>query len=246
MTASIELPPGAGLGASAALGVAIARAALAAAGRPASDADAIARATAWERVFHGNPSGVDVTAAAIGGCFRFTRGRAALAEAAAPAAPAAGTGLYPLGAQPVAPARDLVLCVGLTGVSTSTREMVEGLARRRERDPERVDRSIAAIGALVDEAARAVEAGDLPALGQLMDRNQTLLEELLLSTEMLEDLCARARRAGALGAKLTGKGGGGSVLALAADAARADEVLAAWRAAGYQGFVTRVSSRTFA
>ncbi len=137
-----------------------------------------------------------------------------------------------------------MLCIGLTGVSTSTRDMVEGLALLRAGDTERVDRSIAAIGALVDEAALAVEAGDLPALGGLMDRNQTLLEGLQLSTAMLEDLCARARRAGALGAKLTGKGGGGSVLALAADVARADEVLAAWRAAGYQGFVTRVTGKT--
>jgi mevalonate kinase len=231
VTAAIDLPPGAGLGASAALGVAIARAALAAAGRPASDADAIARATAWERVFHGNPSGVDVTAAAIGGCFRFTRGAAAEAG---------------LGARSIVPAQDLVLCVGLTGISTSTREMVEGLARLRAHKPEMVDRSIAGIGALVENAALAVEAGDLPGLGQLMDLNQMLLAGLMLSTEMLEDLCSRARAAGALGAKLTGKGGGGSVLALAADVERADLVLAAWREAGYQGFVTRVSSRTFA
>ncbi len=221
VTAELELPPGTGLGGSAAVGVAIARAALGAAGRPAPDTETIARATAWERVFHGNPSGIDTTAAAIGGCFRFTRSE---------------------GARPIATACDLVLCVGLSGVSTSTREMVEGLARLRAKKPEMVDKSISGIAALVENAALAIEAGDLSGLGKLMDLNQMLLAGLMLSTEALEDLCAVARRAGALGAKLTGKGGGGSVLALSADEARADEVLAAWKASGYEGFVTRVAA----
>jgi mevalonate kinase len=223
VTAALDLPPGAGLGSSAAAGVAIARAVLAAAGRPAPDPVVIARATAWEKVFHGNPSGIDTTAAAIGGCFRFSRSE---------------------GVRPLALPRDLVLCVGLSGVSTSTREMVEGLARLREKWPDRVDQSISAIGALVDNAVLAIEAGDLEALGKLMDLNQMLLAGLMLSTEGLETLCAVARRAGALGAKLTGKGGGGSVLALCADERGTEEVLAAWRAAGYEGFATRVPAGT--
>jgi mevalonate kinase len=223
VSAESDLPPGAGLGSSAAIGVAIARAALAAAGRPAEDADVIARATAWERIFHGNPSGVDVTAAAVAGCFRFTKAE---------------------GVRPLAPARDLILCIGLTGVATSTRDMVEGLARLRARKPELVDRSIAGVTALVENAALAIVDGDLPAVGKLMDLNQMILAGLMLSTEAIEALCAAARGAGALGAKLTGKGGGGSVLALAETTARADDVLAAWRAAGYEGFVTRVAART--
>ncbi len=234
VSASSDLPPGAGLGSSAALGVAIARAAIAASGRsvdaphdadnePPHDADAIARATAWERVFHGNPSGIDTTAAAIGGCFRFTRAE---------------------GARPLTPARDLVLCVGLTGVVTSTREMVEGLARLRARKPDMVDRAVDGIASLVGNAALAIEAGDLSAVGKLMDLNQMILAGLMLSTETIEHLCSLARAAGALGAKLTGKGGGGSVIALAGDDAGADAVLASWRAAGYESFVTRVTART--
>jgi mevalonate kinase len=221
VTATIDLPTQAGLGASAAIGVAIARAALGAAGRPAPDAEAIARATAWERVFHGNPSGVDTTAAAIGGCFRFTR---------------AG------GPKPLAPKLDLHLCVGLSGISTSTREMVEGLARLRAQKTEMVDRSIAGITSLVDNAALAIQSGDLVGLGKLMDLNQMLLAGLMLSTETLETLCATARGAGALGAKLTGKGGGGSVLALVAEPAAGEQVLVAWREAGYEGFLTRVAA----
>jgi mevalonate kinase len=221
VTARLDLPPSSGLGSSAAVGVAVARAALAAGGRPAPDPETIARATAWERIFHGNPSGIDVTAAAIGGCFRFTRAA---------------------GASPLSPRRALTLCVGLTGVAASTKEMVEGLARLRAQKTEMVDRSIAGIASLVDNAALAIEGGDLVALGKLMDLNQMLLAGLMLSTETLEHLCGIARRAGALGAKLTGKGGGGAALALVADDASAAEVLAAWRAAGYEGFTTRVPS----
>lgn len=223
--ADSELPPGSGLGSSAAIGVAIARAAMTAvaAGAPIDDAAVLARATAWERIFHGNPSGIDTAASALGGCFRFTRAE---------------------GVRVLAPARELVLAIGLSGTTASTRAMVEGVARLRARKPELVDRTIEGITALVDNAALAVEAGDLEGLGKLMNLNQMLLAGLMLSTEQLEELCALAREAGALGAKLTGKGGGGAVVALTATGEDAEPVLAAWRSAGYQGFSTRVRART--
>jgi mevalonate kinase len=219
-----ELPAGGGLGSSAAIGVAAGRA-VASLFDPEIEGESAARAVAWERIFHGNPSGIDTAAAAIGGCFRFTREH---------------------GAHPIPVARPLVLAIGWSGSSSSTRTMVEGVARLRARKPAMVDKSIAGIAALVDNAALAVEAGDLLGLGRLFDLNQMILAGLLLSTEAIEDMCATARAAGALGAKLTGAGGGGSVIALVGASQSADEdasaamILAAWRAAGFSGFVTRV------
>ncbi|WP_433937471.1 mevalonate kinase [Sorangium cellulosum] len=256
VAAESELPPGGGLGSSAALGVAIARAVAAlaretpaasvaaesaaspaAAEPPAETALALAPASpvlaaaaAWERVFHGNPSGVDTTAAARGGCFRFTRAR---------------------GATSIVPRDDLWLCVGATGVPSSTRSMVDLVAKLFERKPTLAESSIAGIAALVENAALAVEAGDVIGLGRLMDLNQMLLAGMFVSTEAIEALCRLAREAGALGAKLTGAGGGGSVIALlpppppgegGAAPEAADRVLAAWRDAGYSGFVTRVKA----
>jgi mevalonate kinase len=218
--ANTELPPGGGLGSSAAVAVAIARAVAIAAGRAEANDETIARATAWEQVFHGNPSGIDVAAAAFGGCFRFTRVD---------------------GIRPVVPGCEIVLAIGDSGVASSTRTMVEGLAHLRARKTEMVDRSIAGITALVENAALAIAAGDLQGLGKLMDLNQMLLSGLMLSTEVLEHLCRLAREAGALGAKLTGKGGGGSVIALVDPAVGAGPVLDAWRAAGFSGFSTRVA-----
>ncbi|MFT3772191.1 MAG: mevalonate kinase [Minicystis sp.] len=220
--ATSELTPGGGLGSSAAIGVAVARAAMAAAGIEADDEAARARADAWERVFHGNPSGIDTAAAAIGDLFQFTR---------------AG------GPEPLASAREIVLCVGM-GDPAPTDVMVGGLAKLRESNPDRVDREVQGITALVQNARLAIEAGDLVGLGRLMDLNQMILAGLMLSTEQIEDLCRLARGAGALGAKLTGKGGGGAVIALVEGAEGAEPVLAAWRAAGYEGFSIKISTRT--
>lgn len=235
VTASSELPPGGGLGSSAALGVAIARAVEELGGAPEADREsrALDRAVAWERVFHGNPSGIDTYAAAHGGTFRFVRGE--------PAAP-------------IQPAADIWLCLGLSGAGASTRSMVEGLARLFDRKPDVKRQTIEAVGALVRNAALAIEAGDLVGLGKLMDLNHMVLAGLFLSTEDLERLCALARSAGALGAKLTGSGGGGAAIALVPPpdpegppgepGPVASAVLAAWKGAGFDGFVTRIAARS--
>lgn len=213
--ARAELPPGAGLGCSAALGVAVARAL-----DPSADDRAIAdRTMAWERVFHGNPSGVDATVAATGAAILFRKDRRfERAELGAP----------------------LSLCLGHSGIASSTRAMVELVARELERRPGFVRETFAGIESLVLRARAALAAGDLPALGELLDLGQALLAGLALSTPDIERLASVARGAGALGAKLTGAGGGGSVVALARDRRGAARVLEAWRGAGYEGFVAEV------
>jgi mevalonate kinase len=74
----------------------------------------------------------------------------------------------------------------------------------------------------------------------LMEMNQMLLAGLMLSTPEIEQLCAIARERGSLGAKLTGAGGGGCVVALAPSNAIAEQITSAWQKAGFQGFVTTV------
>jgi len=210
-----ELPPGGGLGCSAALGVAVARAL-----DPAASPEEIAsRASAWERVFHGNPSGIDAAVASLGGCVLYQRGaERAIQRVRVPVA--------------------LHLCVGHSGNASSTKTMVEAVARLRERRPDTTQNAFEAIHTLVKNARLAIEAADTRAIGQLLDLNQMLLSGLFVSTPEIEQMCASARAAGALGAKLTGAGGGGCVVALVAGAADADAVLAAWKADGFDGFAT--------
>ncbi|MEZ4254222.1 MAG: mevalonate kinase [Polyangiales bacterium] len=208
VTANAAIPAGAGLGCSAALGVAVARAVGEARGETLGDAEAIERAMAWERVFHGNPSGIDATLAALGGVMLFQKG-----------APAVRVRLR----------GPLVAVVADTNEPSATKDMVESVRRQREEDPARVAKVFDGIEALVRNGRASLEAGDLGALGKLLDLNQTLLASLLLSTPSVERLVAAARGAGALGAKLTGAGGGGCVVALAGDAASADRIEAALR-----------------
>jgi mevalonate kinase len=219
--ANLELPPGSGLGASAALGVAIARAVLEAQAEPADSGRVLAAAAAWEGVYHGNPSGIDAAAAAHAGCLLFDKLN---------------------GPQPLVLARDLILAIGLAGPPASTKLMVEGVARQRERRPELFEKALQAIRALVGNAKLCLEAGDLPGLGSLMNYNQMLLSGMFVSTEGIERCCALAREAGALGAKLTGAGGGGAVIALCDG--DSEPILKAWRDSGIECFGSRVRARS--
>jgi mevalonate kinase len=212
--ASAEIPPGGGLGCSAALGVAISRALV----PGVSIERACELAMGWERIFHGNPSGIDAAVSARGGCLLFEKGK------------------------PISNVRvggELTLCIGNTGISSGTRAMVEGVAKLREQKPAMVEKSFEGIRSLVANARGAIEAGDAQALGRLMDLNQMLLSGLFVSTPEIETVCSLARSAGAYGAKLTGAGGGGCVVAMAPEEKTAG-ILRAWHDAGFTGFVTRV------
>lgn len=220
--AEADLPPGGGLGCSAALGVAVARAI----DLTATAESIAARVDAWERVFHGNPSGIDAAVASLGGCVQFTRGE----------------GTAPATIERVRVSETIHLCIGHSGPASSTKSMVESVARIRERRPEITQRTFDAIHTLVKNARLAIVDHDLRAIGQLLDLNQMLLSGLFVSTPEIEQMCATARTAGALGAKLTGAGGGGCVVALVPDAARGADVLAAWKAEGFDGFAATVKA----
>ncbi len=219
--ATTELPPGCGLGASASLGVAIARAVLevAASELPISETQrwVLEAADAWERVFHDNPSGIDAAAATVGGCFRYTRA---------------------LGPQPLQLAKPFTLAIAIAGPPAPTAEMVRGVARLKERRPELVAKTLEGIASIVSNAEICLKMGDFSGLGKLMDFNQMLLAGLFVSTPEIEDACQVARSAGALGAKLTGAGGGGAVIALTEGDPNA--VLDAWKHQGFEAFFTTI------
>jgi mevalonate kinase len=213
--AKLHLPAGGGVGSSAALGVACARAvALAFADSPLSTEQAIELGMSWEKVFHGNPSGLDHTLAAYGGAGVFVRGE---------------------GFTRVQLRAPLRVLFADTGERTPTKDTVAAVAKLRERRPEVVDKTCEAIGVLVRNAVLALQEHDLRALGQLMDLNQNLLSSLMVSTPRTEELCRLARENGAYGAKLTGGGGGGCVIAIAPDDC-CDRICSSWKSAGASVF----------
>jgi mevalonate kinase len=108
---------------------------------------------------------------------------------------------------------DLPFVVGYDGTGYDTGELVAGVRALREEYGFAAD-TVSTIGDLVREGERALAAGDTAELGRLMDFNHGLLSALGVSARSLENMVWAARDGGALGAKLTGAGGGGSIVAL--------------------------------
>jgi len=209
----VDVPGGAGLGCSAAIGVAIARAVASVLGRTLDDETAATCANAWEGVFHGNPSGVDVAVASRGGVLAFRRGETP---------------------RTIIPGAPMEIAIASTGEPCSTRAMVEQVARQLARRPAVVERTFDGIDTLAIKGVSAIESARWYEVGRMMDLNHALLASLMVSTEALERACNVARAAGAAGAKLTGGGGGGCAIALTPGCT--DAVLEAWKREGILGF----------
>lgn len=217
-----QIPPGAGLGSSAAMAIAVARALLAHAKRKPDLATLTEAAAASEQLLHGRPSGVDVAIAAAGGIgvFRKSSGFRRIAPSAAP---------------------PLRVLIGPSGAPRSTARMVERV--RQATDGQAGDPRLVELGELTDAGTNALLAGDLAGLGAAMNRAQAVLRAIDVSTEQLDALCEAARSAGAHGAKLTGAGGGGAVIAIA-PRDKEQAVLAAWRDANVHGFPAVVGAQS--
>ena len=221
--ADADLPAGGGLGCSAALGVAIARA-------------------LDSRRLHGRRS---ARLARRRGSASFTAIRRASTPRSRRSAACVAVrahGEASRSSSRVAFRRPLMLCIGNTGIASSTKSMVEAVARLRERRPEIVAEDVRRRSTTLVAATRASRSrrATVVALGQLLDLNQMLLSGLFVSTPEIEQMCGVARDAGALGAKLTGAGGGGCVVALVGSRARRPKrSLAAWKSDGFDGFVDR-------
>ena len=156
-----EVPARAGLGSSAAMAVAVARAVAARTG--AGENDVLAAAAAAEAVFHQTPSGIDAAAASRGGVGRFDR--------------AAGWQAIPIG-QPIE------LCVGLSGQTRQTGDLVGAVARLCERTPV-ARRLIDALGDLARAGIEALASGDREALGHEFNMAHGLLSGLGVSNVVI-------------------------------------------------------------
>lgn len=191
-----KVPRAMGLGASSALAVAVIRA-LDQHYRLGLDDEEVNRlAFMCEQAAHGTPSGIDNTLATYGRMMVYQRGKAGAKF------------------QPLEPAVPLSMVVGISGQESLTARTVASVRRSWEGAPERYQRMFDEIDRLTLEGMHAITEGDSRALGELMNLCHGILNGLQLSTPALEDLVGIARSHGALGAKLTGGGGGGSMVAL--------------------------------
>ena len=132
------------------------------------------------------------------------------------------------------------LVIAQSGELRSTAGPVGRLRQRYAARPELYGKFFRLAGDLVRAGRSALEDGDWETLGALMDAGQGLLNGFGVSTPTLERMIGIARGAGALGAKLSGAGGGGVIIALAPE--RSSEVVEALGACGFEAFVTRVGA----
>jgi hydroxymethylglutaryl-CoA reductase len=221
-----HVPRASGLGASAALAVSIIRAIADRFGLDISDTAVSSLAFECERIVHGTPSGIDNTVATFGRSILFRNPNIA-SDAAAPEI-----------ADIVTPG-PIQIVIGLTGVRSLTAHTVGVVRAAWEKNPARYEAIFSQIDELVLAGVGALRRGDLAELGDLMNMNHGLLGALQVSSPELETLVGVARRAGALGAKLTGGGGGGAMIAVPEPGA-AESVGAAMRQAGFVTYLTEI------
>lgn len=189
-----EIPPSAGMGSSAAVSVATVAATAKALGLDLTLEEISKLAFEAEKIVHGRPSGIDNTIATFGGAIAYRKSE----------------GFLKLNVD----FSNITLILADTGKPRSTGQLVKRVLDLYEAFPTVLEPLYYAAGRLSVEAAKLMERGDWEAVGALMNVNHGLLSAIGVSTLELEQIIHVARRAGALGSKLTGAGGGGYALIL--------------------------------
>jgi mevalonate kinase len=129
-----------------------------------------------------------------------------------------------------------------TGEKTPTRETVADVRHQYQADPDRFSAIFEQIGDISRQAQEGLIDGDRSLLGELMDQNQRLLERIGVSSPRLEHLIQAAKAAGAAGAKLSGGGRGGNMIALSTSSLTAD-IEAALIDAGAKQVITTILTK---
>ncbi len=209
-----NLPRAMGLGGSAAVAVAIIRALDQRFDLKLTEERVNELAFEAERMAHGNPSGIDNAVATFGQMLLFRRDEPS-----------------PL-LEKLELSKPIKFVIGMTGVESLTAKMVEKVRQGWDKSRQLYDRIFHEIDQITVRAIQAIKDSELEQLGELMNVCHGLLNAIQVSSWEVEELVQIARENGALGAKLTGAGGGGSIIALCPD--NASDVVKAIEEAGYQ------------
>ncbi|MBI1974178.1 mevalonate kinase [Candidatus Micrarchaeota archaeon] len=217
-----DVPKASGMGSGSAAFVSLAGAILTAHGRE-PDAKTVADlAYVGDVLCHGKPSGIDNNTVAFGGYLKFRK----------------SSGPEPLKVSP-----KLHVVIGSTGVSAPTSDMVQINRDWLALEPARVDHLLEQAENISQRGLDALKSSDAHALGALANENQVILRELGVSHPFLEKLIIAARKAGALGAKLSGAGGGGIMYAICDGEDAQARVAEAIKTAGGKPILTQLGAQ---
>lgn len=212
-----------GIGASAASCVAVARALAEYFEMNLSDDEINEIAYEGEKGYHGTPSGVDNTASTYGGLIWFQKGEKNIIDRIALSSP-------------------VEIVIGNTGKVTDTKIAVEGVRKRKESNPKKYEEVFDRAENIAYLAKRAIHDGSLQDVGKLMNENHKLLQQIEVSSRELDFLVSVARESGAYGAKLTGGGLGGNMIALTPGKDLQNKVATAIEKEGFQTVKTVIGA----
>jgi mevalonate kinase len=193
VTITSSIPVASGLGSGAAVTVALLRALSSHLNFPMTNEDINAFAYDIEKLHHGTPSGIDNTVVTYAKPVYFIKGQTI--ETFKPASP-------------------FTIVIGDTGIPAPTKESVADVRKLWEADKAKWEDVFDKVGEIAKSAKERIETGDWRLLGGLMNQNHALLQEMTVSSPELDSLVEAARKAGAVGAKLSGGGRGGNMIAL--------------------------------
>jgi mevalonate kinase len=219
-----NLPGFSGLGASAASSVAIARAIAEEFRMNLADEKINGVAYEAEKAYAGTPSGIDNTAATYGGLLWFKKNMSGGANTI----------------EKISIRKPVEIIIGSTGIVANTKAMVEGVAERKKKNPQKYGLLFKRAEELAFTAKKALREFDLRKVGALMNENHRLLQEIEVSCKELDHLVDLARAQGAFGAKLTGGGGGGCMTALTPGKELQERVAKAIEKEGFEVLRTKI------
>ncbi len=177
-----------------------------------------------ERAYHGTPSGIDNTASTYGGLIWFVKNLKG------------GKNVMEI----LQSGKKMPLVIGNTGITASTVEVVADVRKLKEADPLRFEKIFSVYHSLAIDAKVALLEGDYIGIGKLMNQNHKLLQDIKVSGEINDRLVDIALKHGALGAKMTGTGRGGLVIALAENEKVQNNIASAIEAEGYDTWKTMI------
>jgi mevalonate kinase len=224
ITLSGDLKAVGGVGASAAVCVSMARALNQEFALGFDDDRINAIAYEGEKAYAGTPSGIDNTASTYGGLLWFAKNLEG----------------GPNTMEKITLKRPVEIVMGNTGLTANTKAAVAGVRERREQNPDMYKNIFEQSKDLVRTARSELDSLNLEAVGELMNKNHELLQEIEVSHERLDKLVAIARDNGALGAKMTGGGLGGYMVALTPGQDLQDAVASAMKKEGFEALRTRI------
>lgn len=218
---SSSIPIAAGMGSSAATSVAIIGALSSFLGQPLPKSTISNLAYEVEKIHHGTPSGIDNTVVAH------------------------HVPIYYVKNEPIELLRinqPTYWVIADTGEKTPTHETVTAVREMHAHDPERLNELFKTIGEITTSARQPLVDGDVKTLGELLDENQRILASLDLSSPQLDTLIAAAKSAGASGAKLSGGGRGGNMIAVAMPD-KVDQIITSLKEAGAVRIITSLLAK---